>query len=34
VFGLLSAVQELTKVCVLFARMAKAILEEPSLAVA
>lgn len=30
--GLLSAVQELTKVYVLFARMAKAILEEPRLA--
>lgn len=33
-FGLLSGVQELTKVYVLFARMAKAILEEPSLAAA
>lgn len=30
-FGLLSAVQELTKVYVLFAQMAKAILEEPRL---
>ncbi len=31
-FGLLTAVQELTKVFVLFGRMAKAILEEPRLA--